>query len=1160
MITLFSKLRYYLALMAMVIFHFVNAQQVWYVNANIGNDFFDGQSSTDDGSGIGPFQTIQHGVNTAADMDTIRVAAGDYVGYVLIDKSLIVLGANEGVGATDTRNAESIIYPSVIGLGSPANASNSLIQIASPETTFEGFLINGNNDTVTSGNMVNGVDVDRSYGVLVLGDFNRIVVRYNRVVNFDKGGIESLGNVNLPNTNCFFGYNLFQNFGDESIGITCGNGFYSDIFNNSFDDVENGVSLYDFTMNSGRPILIAQNDIKVRISGVLLSNLNNNTSNVYIDNNVITAVVGMTGEEGVAVTNCLGNYNLEIRDCDITNFETGIFMFNNDLPLRFILRDSIENCNVGVTSITTGQNMRTDSLSMQSNFINECTETGIAIFADTTRTILNMEDCMIKDCGRGIYSAGNVELRPGASSFENIGGYFIELDTANSTIVSAVPVNAHQCLFDGNTGKLNTHEDNFMVEDKIRHHMDSSLFAYVSFRDSSIYVSNNDGNNVVMRAVGRAVQDWHVHIKDVVSLEAIAVAEQIHITSYNKVKLGTLTINASGGKQVFLHDTLTVVDGLTLNSGRLNTRDGLCSVGEILVKSGHNNVIANGASYVDGPLQVVLQTSGLDTLLFPVGTSNSYRSLQVFTQNASVGNWDRVQATLISGNTPLMPVSQGISHVSDVHYWQMSSTNGLVHDDIEYKGVYSVFGTDDQAGEGSSLRLANAAGGQWVNIGGTGSGDNNGTIQSGLLVTTITDVVLANAKSGKNRLGKGDVIAAFDGNSVCDGQTVIFSENSTALVGVISAYHWDFGDTAIVSDTSITSDPTYIYNGPGSYTVRLIVTSDLGTSDTTFRTINVYSNPNVGFVEEIYCFPNAARFIDTSSVTAPDVITFRNWDIDGASYGISPVTHAFPTTGSYTAKLIVETQFGCKDSVSKTFFQGDSVKISISPTGPITICAGDTIQLTATAGFDSYYWTSGGDTNFVQAYLAQTYIVTAFNSNYCFGIDSVSLSLVPAPVADAGSDVFIEYGESTILQGNGGGTYVWSPPDRLSNSTDPNATATPLKTTTYILTVTNAQGCSDQDTVVVSVGLPKLIEVPNHISPNGDMLNDVWDLSNIPDIENTKVSVLNRWGKVVFSSNNYQHDWAGTYEGEPLPDGTYLYIIEGSEFYDALKGPIQIIR
>ena len=169
-------------------------------------------------------------------------------------------------------------------------------------------------------------------------------------------------------------------------------------------------------------------------------------------------------------------------------------------------------------------------------------------------------------------------------------------------------------------------------------------------------------------------------------------------------------------------------------------------------------------------------------------------------------------------------------------------------------------------------------------------------------------------------------------------------------------------------------------------------------------------------------------------------------------------------------------------------------------------------------------------------------------------------ALAPSPTANAGADVSIKFGKTTILQGSGGGDYLWSPATSLDDATLSNPTASPQETTTYVLTVTNSIGCTDQDTVLVSVDVPEFIKVPNILTPNADGFNDVWDLSEVPDIGNTKVSVVNRWGKTVFSSNDYQHDWAGTYDGEPLPDGVYIYIIEGSLFYDTLKGPMQIIR
>jgi len=104
-------------------------------------------------------------------------------------------------------------------------------------------------------------------------------------------------------------------------------------------------------------------------------------------------------------------------------------------------------------------------------------------------------------------------------------------------------------------------------------------------------------------------------------------------------------------------------------------------------------------------------------------------------------------------------------------------------------------------------------------------------------------------------------------------------------------------------------------------------------------------------------------------------------------------------------------------------------------------------------------------------------------------------------------------------------------------------------------------GCDDFDTVEVTVVKPVVIIVPNLISPNGDGANDVWDLSSVPGIGNTMITVYSRWGKEVFATDNYNHDWRGTYEGEPLPSGTYVYIIEFLKGgLETVKGNLQIIR
>jgi gliding motility-associated-like protein len=76
--------------------------------------------------------------------------------------------------------------------------------------------------------------------------------------------------------------------------------------------------------------------------------------------------------------------------------------------------------------------------------------------------------------------------------------------------------------------------------------------------------------------------------------------------------------------------------------------------------------------------------------------------------------------------------------------------------------------------------------------------------------------------------------------------------------------------------------------------------------------------------------------------------------------------------------------------------------------------------------------------------------------------------------------------------------------------------------------------CTDTTTSILT------FEFPNVISANNDGINDLFEIDNLP--ENTEVIILNRWGNVVFSSDNYQNNWDGKdNSGRALVDGVYTY-------------------
>jgi gliding motility-associated-like protein len=142
----------------------------------------------------------------------------------------------------------------------------------------------------------------------------------------------------------------------------------------------------------------------------------------------------------------------------------------------------------------------------------------------------------------------------------------------------------------------------------------------------------------------------------------------------------------------------------------------------------------------------------------------------------------------------------------------------------------------------------------------------------------------------------------------------------------------------------------------------------------------------------------------------------------------------------------------------------------------------------------------------------------------------------------------INLGDTVALNVTGGITYTWNPSSSLTCDDCPNPVAQPSQNTIYIVTGTDTDGCSGSDTVVVNVTpLPQPnFEFPNVITPNSDGTNDVFEIQNLP--ANTEVLILNRWGNVVFSSDNYQNNWDGKdNSGKELVDGVYTYKFKTQE-------------
>jgi hypothetical protein len=304
-----------------------------------------------------------------------------------------------------------------------------------------------------------------------------------------------------------------------------------------------------------------------------------------------------------------------------------------------------------------------------------------------------------------------------------------------------------------------------------------------------------------------------------------------------------------------------------------------------------------------------------------------------------------------------------------------------------------------------------------------------------------------------------------------------------------------------------------------------------------------------------------------STLTSETVSQFSNFG-DVASIAYSPLTSkwAYHTEGSTDHApggedlvILDGTHFfqnggaGCRSEVTVKI--APALAVSSNITTPTCIGMSDgVLDLVIVDGAYplTYAWSNGATVEDLTGLAAGTYTVDLVDDCGTTGSFNIVVN-DPAPtVANAGPDVAILNGGFTNLTGSGGVTASWSPSTGLDNPNSFTPIAFPTVTTTYVLTVTNAMGCTDTDSVTVFIsGLgidENSAETTIEIYPNPSKGNVSIDLTGLTKDNAKSFAVVDAFGKVIVNYSNVKNEII-TLKKDQLASGVYsvVFTIDGQQ-------------
>ena len=364
----------------------------------------------------------------------------------------------------------------------------------------------------------------------------------------------------------------------------------------------------------------------------------------------------------------------------------------------------------------------------------------------------------------------------------------------------------------------------------------------------------------------------------------------------------------------------------------------------------------------------------------------------------------------------------------------------------------------------------------------------------------------------------------------CAGDMTMISASTSSSV---SSYSW-YQDNQLL-DGETAADLLTIESG--AYTVTVESAAGCTYSSNPLN-ISITPLPIVSFLSPSEIISCESSVSVLASATGGAGGSWLWFDLDGNPIGTTnPVS--ISTSGTYSCTYTsINGCVGISAPIVVTLYTALPINIIADDTTP---CAGESATLLVENNGGEILWSTNETTETIEVNTSGNVVVNVTFDNGCVATESIAINVQPLPIVNAGTDVEAICGIGTILDATAQGTFSWSPTSTLDNPNSINPLANPINDTYYTLTAT-LNGCTASAGVLVYTDCG-IVKIPNVFTPNNDGINDTFEVLTF-FVKTYHIEIYNRWGELVFTSDDEDTHWDGKINGNNAEDGTYYYMLQ----------------